>query len=344
MYSFRNDYCEGAHTQILEALLQSNMEQEEGYGLDSHSLEAVKLIRGLVEDEACGVHLISGGTQTNLIAISGLLRPHEACIAPISGHIATHETGAIEATGHKIITVNTEDGKLTPEKIGPVLEEHHFEHMVKPRLVYISNPTEVGTVYTKEELKALYEFCGEMNLLLYCDGARLGAALTCKSTELTLKDIYDFTDVFFIGGTKVGALMGEALVIKNGDLKEEFRYLIKQRGALLAKGRILGIQFEELFRDGLYFDLARHSNEMAQLLVTKLRGLGCDFMIDSPTNQIFPILENQHIEELSKTFLFYTWAKMDDQRSAIRLITSWATKEEQIHKFIKTYKKVISLN
>lgn len=341
MYSFKNDYCEGAHPSILTALTKQNMTQEEGYGMDRHSLNAVQMIKELVGSEAAFVHLIPGGTQTNLIAISGFLRPHHACITAKTGHIATHETGAIEATGHKLLTVDTINGKLTPDLIAPVLVEHHFEHMVKPGMVYISNPTELGTVYSKTELTALYEYCRRKKLLLYADGARLGAALTAEGADLTLKDIYELTDAFFIGATKTGALLGEALVLKNADLKEEFRYLIKQRGALLAKGRILGIQFEALFRDGLYFELARHANEAAQTMAQELGKCGCRFLIASPTNQIFPVMDNGVIEAMSHRFGFYTWAKVDDTHCAIRLITSWATPAGEVQDFINLYRETI---
>ncbi len=340
MYSFKNDYSEGAHPAIIEALIRSNNTQEDGYGLDTHSLNASSLIKNLVDDPEAAVHLISGGTQTNLIAISSFLRPHEACITVASGHIATHETGAIEATGHKLLTVDGENGKLSPESIAPVLEEHHFEHMVKPRLVYISNPSELGTVYTSDELTTLSAYCRENELLLYLDGARLGAALACKEAMLTLKTIYSLTDAFFIGGTKIGALLGEALVVRNPSLKEDLRYLIKQRGALLAKGRILGVQFEELFKDNLYFELSAHANSMAQFIVTELASVGCSFWIDSPTNQIFPIMDNRVIELLSDKFDFYVWAKIDDKKSAIRLVTSWATVQSEVDGFIQAYSQI----
>ena len=225
MYSFKNDYAEGAHPNLLEALIKYNMKQEEGYGLDSFTLKAVKLIQEVIGDKSVHVHLLSGGTQTNLLVISSFLRPHEAAIAVDSGHISTHETGAIEATGHKIITVPNIDGKLNPKQIKDVVAEHHFEHMVKPSLVYISNPTEFGTVYNKEELKNLRKCCNDNNLTLYIDGARLGAALTSIGSDVTIKDINKQADAFFIGGTKNGALMGEALVIKNKILQKDFRYL-----------------------------------------------------------------------------------------------------------------------
>ena len=339
MYSFKNDYSEGAHPNILNAMLKHNTSQEEGYGGDKHTGNAIAAIRKLVGDATADVHLLSGGTQTNLIAISSFLRPHEACITATSGHIATHETGAIEATGHKLLTVETTSGKLTPDLIAPVLVEHHFEHMVKPRLVYISNPTELGTVYTKPELRELHSFCKDNNLLIYMDGARVGAAITCMDAELTMAEMYAMTDALFIGGTKNGALLGEALVIRNQHLQDDVRYLIKQRGGLLAKGRVLGLQFEELFRDNLYFDLAKKSNEMAQYMVSELKSAGCSFWIESPTNQIFPILNNSVIEELQSKFEFYVWAKVDDERSAIRLVTSWATPESAVKEFVEVYMK-----
>lgn len=340
MYSFKNDYSEGAHPDILEALLKFNLTQENGYGQDSHCLHATNYIKTHIGHEESDIHFLSGGTQTNLIAISTFLRPHEACIAPITGHIATHEAGAIEATGHKILEVETSDGRLTPELIMPVLKEHHFEHMVKPRMVYISNPTELGTVYSKEALKDLYDFCKNNQLFLYIDGARLGAALMAEGIELTLQDIDTNSDAFFIGGTKMGALLGEALVISNPLLKTDMRYLIKQRGGLLAKGFILGIQFEILFKENLYFDLAKKANQSAQMIAKAFKALGCDFLIDSPTNQIFPILKNSVINELLKSYDFYIWKPIDQNTSAVRLITSFATTEETILGFINHYKAV----
>jgi len=344
MYSFKNDYCEGAHPDILKALAENNMGQEEGYGMDRHTQNAVSIIKDLVGSAEADVHLLSGGTQTNLIAISGFLRPHEACIAAATGHISTHETGAIEATGHKLLTVNPRDGKLNPGLIAPILIEHHFEHMVKPRLVYISNPTELGTVYTRSELQELKEYCRSKKLLLYADGARLGTALVAEKSDVTLIDMYRFTDAFFIGATKTGALLGEALVLRNSDLQDEYRYLIKQRGGLLAKGRILGVQFEALFKDNLYFDLARHANEMAQYMVAELEKAGCGFWINSPTNQIFPVMCNRIIEELSEEFAFYTWAGVDRDHSAVRLITSWATPIEAVQGFVDAYMNAVHKN
>lgn len=334
MYSFKNDYSEGAHPRILNALVESNMVQEEGYGSDSHTQNAISKIKKAIGNDNVDVHFISGGTQTNLIAISGFLRPYEACISVNTGHIEVNEAGAIENTGHKVLTVNSNDGKITIEKVQEVLNTYVDENTVKPKLVYISNSTELGTIYTKDELKNLSEFCKANNLILFADGARLGSALCVKEADVTLADMCEFTDAFYIGGTKNGALIGEALVIKNDNLRDCFRYNMKQKGSILAKGRLLGIQFEELFTDNLFFELANHANEMADILREGLKKANCRFLVDSPSNQIFPILENKQIEKLQQKFKFYVWEKVDDNHSAIRLITSWATKKEAVLEFI----------
>lgn len=341
MYSFKNDYSEGAHPRILEALVYSNLEQEEGYGEDRYSLEAKKVIRAKLRRMDVDIHLLSGGTQTNLTAISAFLRPHEAAIAVHTGHILGHETGAIEATGHKVISIDAPDGKLNPPLIQEVLETHTDEHTVKPRLVYISNSTEIGTIYLRNELTELINFCREHNLLLYMDGARLGSALCSDENDLTFSDLPQLVDAFYIGGTKNGALIGEALVICRDSLKEDFRYFLKQRGALLAKGRLLGIQFLELFRDDLFFELARHANRMARLLKEGLEKADVKFLASSPSNQIFPILPNQIIDALKNKYAFHVWEKVDANHSAIRLVTSWATKEDEVLGFINVLKKEI---
>jgi threonine aldolase len=338
-YIFTNDYSEGAHPSILKALAESNFDQESGYGNDSHTINTIALIRNLVQDDKADVHLISGGTQTNLIAISAFLRPHEACIAASSGHIAVHETGAIEATGHKICTVPSHDGKLRCEDIENVLKEHVNEHMVSPKLVYISNPTELGTVYSKKELEALKQLCNQRNLRLYCDGARLGTVLCQSQYNLTLADMYTLTDAFFIGGTKNGALLGEILVIQNDALKSGIRHIIKQRGALLAKGRILGIQFEKLFENALYTELAENAMRTARQLTLAFHAFGYRFLVKPQTNQIFPILENSLIEILQKDFEFYVWEEMNADSSAIRLVTSWATTDEAVDALINALEK-----
>lgn len=334
MYSFKNDYSEGAHPRILSALVEANMEQLEGYGEDHYTEKAIQLLKEKITREDIDIHLFPGGTQTNLTAISAFLRPHEAAIAANTGHILVHETGAIEATGHKVISLEVKDGKLSPSHVKAALDGHTDEHMVKPKLVYISNPTEIGSIYTKHELEQLSNFCKENNLFLYVDGARLGSALCSEENDIELSDLANLVDAFYIGGTKNGALMGEALVICLDSLKEDFRFHIKQKGALLAKGRLLGIQFLELFRDDLYFNLAKHSNHMAKLLRGGITEVGYSFLTDSPSNQIFPILPDELIERLQEKYSFYIWQKIDDHSSAIRLVTSWATSEEKVLEFI----------
>ncbi|MHC0039408.1 threonine aldolase family protein [Pseudoneobacillus sp. C159] len=339
MYSFKNDYSEGAHPRILNALIQSNYEQEDGYGADRFSQMAAERIKELMGRPDLDIHFLSGGTQTNLTALSAFLRPHEAAISATSGHISTHETGAIEATGHKVVTIETRDGKLYPSQIEEIILQHTDEHMVKPKLVYISNSTEIGSIYKKDELVALKEFCKERNLLLFMDGARLGSALCSEENDLQLRDLPDLVDAFYIGGTKNCALLGEALVICSSALKEDFRFHMKQKGALLAKGRVLGIQFLELFRDNLFFDLALHANRMAKILRDEFEGKGFPFLTHSPSNQIFPILPNSLIEELQKKYSFYVWAKVDGEHSAIRLVTSWATNEGTVLSFIEDMRR-----
>lgn len=338
MYSFKNDYSEGAHPRILEALIKCNMEQSEGYGEDIFTARAIKLIKEKIRREDVDVHLLVGGTQTNLTALSAFLRPHEAVIAANTGHVLVHETGAIEATGHKVISVDVEDGKLTRKNIEAVIEEHTDEHMVKPKLVYISNSTEIGTIYKREEVEELSEVCKKHDLYLYVDGARLGSALCSNENNMKIYELAQLVDAFYIGGTKGGALIGEALVICRDTLKKDFRYHIKQKGALLAKGRILGIQFEELFKDNLYFDLATHANNMAQILKKGIVDAGYSFMINSSSNQVFPILPNKLINSLEKKYLFLIWEKIDKENSAIRLVTSWATNEEKVLEFIADVK------
>ncbi|MCB2300808.1 threonine aldolase family protein [Clostridium tagluense] len=334
MYSFKNDYSEGAHPNILKALMESNMEQSEGYGEDKYSLAAITLLKDKMKCDEVDIHMFCGGTQTNLTAISAFLRPHEAVISASTGHVLVHETGAIEATGHKVISMKVDDGKLRPIHIKMTLEEHTDEHMVKPKMVYISNPTEIGSIYKKQELKDLSECCRLNNLILYLDGARLGSALCSKGNDIEFSDLPRLTDAFYIGGTKNGALMGEALVICRESLKEDFRFHIKQKGGLLAKGRLIGIQFLELFKENIFFDLAKHANDMAQLLKMGISNCGYEFLIDSPTNQIFPILPNKIIEKLKEKYSFYIWQKIDEDNSAIRLVTSWATAEEAVKSFI----------
>ena len=335
MIGFNNDYSEGAHPSILEYMMKVNLEQNPGYGEDPHSSRAKKLIREQLGRSDVDIHFIPGGTQTNLLVISSFLRPHQCVIAADTGHVNVHETGAIEATGHKVVTVTGKDGKLSPADINAVLEQHEGEHMVQPKMVYLSNSTELGTIYTKAELTSISAFCKEKGLLLFLDGARLASALTSRENDLTLKDIAELVDVFYIGGTKNGALLGEALVICKQELKEDFRYLIKQRGAMLAKGFIAGIQFEVLFEENLYYKLGRHANEMAERLAKAFTEAGYHFYAPVCTNQLFPILPDTDIEQLSEEFLFQKQTKVDGEHTAVRFVTSWATTEDQVNALIK---------
>ncbi len=333
-YRFFDDYSEGAHPNILDVLIKTNLDQETGYGDDSFCIKAVEVLKDKIKNPKSAVHFVSGGTQTNLIVLASILKPYESVIAPTTAHIAVHEAGAIEATGHKINTVLTDDGKLTVKNVKEVVEFHTDEHMVKPKVVFISNSTEVGTIYTKDDLQKLSDFCKESNLYLYLDGARLGSALMIDGSDLTLPDAASLVDVFYIGGTKNGALLGEAIVIVNNSIQENFRYHMKQRGALLAKGRVLGIQFLELFKDDLFSQLAKHANEMAAKLTQGIKSMGFKFLTDSPTNQIFPLLPNNIISKLQESYGFHVWKKIDVENSAIRLVTSWATKEEAVDNFL----------
>ena len=338
MFYFKNDYSEIAHPEILNALMAYHITPEEGYGEDRHCMNAARILRDLIGTENVAIHFMTGGTQTNLTAISTFLRPHEAVIATHKSHINRHETGAIEATGHKVLTVQSKDGKLYPEQIEQILIEHSDEHMVKPRLVKISNATELGSVYRKKELETLREYCNAKGLLLYMDGARLGSALQAnfpKEDKMTLSDIAALTDAFYIGGTKNGAMIGEAFIICNDDLKADFRYLIKQHGGLLAKGAVLGIQFEILFQNGLYFALAAHANRMAEVLRNSLKEAGVPLLAESDSNMLFPILPNELISELEEEFSFYLEEKTDEKHTAIRLVTSWATQEEAVFQLTK---------
>jgi len=335
MYSFKNDYSEGAHSNILQRLLVTNNIQQSGYGEDEYSLRAKLLLKEKIKNSAASIFFISGGTQTNLIVISSLLKIHEAVISAKTGHIYANETGAIESTGHRIIPVETPDGKLRPSMIHKILEEYALRpHVVKPKMVYISNSTEIGTIYSKSELKELSDYCKSYDLLLYMDGARLGHALTATDNDVTLADLSLFTDVFYVGGTKNGALLGEAVIFNQAQLAYEFDYVLKQKGALLAKGRILGIQFLELFQDDLYFSLAKHANVMAMKIAAAIEKKGYSFLTPSTTNQIFPILPLPVIQQLRQKYEFYIWKSINTDRAAIRLITSWATEEKQVDAFI----------
>ncbi|MCB4204432.1 threonine aldolase [Deferribacterales bacterium Es71-Z0220] len=337
-YSFKNDYSEGAHKKILDALASTNFLQCDGYGKDDFCEAAKVAIREKLDISDCDIHFLTGGTLVNKLVIGSFLKPYESAVSAKTGHINVHETGAIEATGHKINIVNSDSEKLTPEYIGNIVKAHTDEHMVKPKLVYISNATECGTIYSYGELKNLSEYCKANDLLLYMDGARLAQALSSPDCDYSLAEIHNFFDAYYIGGTKNGCLIGEALIINNDKFKENFRYYIKQSGALLAKGRLLGVQFLELFRDNLFFELGKIAVENAISLADKLKSLGVTFRYKPQTNQIFPIFSNDLIEHLLRFFDFYVWENIDRDCSVVRLVTSWATPCKQIDNF---YEKVL---
>ena len=333
---FFDDYSEGAHPRIVEALTRTNLQQEPGYVMDSFASEAAGFIRQRFGAPQADVHFVASGTHANLSVLASLLKPYESVIAAQSGHINTHEAGAIEATGHKINTVKGREGKVTPAEIQDVVEEHNFDQMVLPRAVYVSQSTELGTVYNQSELKAVAEKCREHGLYLYVDGARLGAGLASPACDLDPQHLAKLVDVFYIGGTKNGALIGEAIVIVNPDLKDHFRYNLRQRGGLLAKGRAVSLQFLELFRDDLYFDIARHANELARRLAAGIKECGYQTLVDATTNQVFPIFPNAVIERLQKDYGFHVWEKIDGENSVVRLVTSWATEEPAVNGFLET--------
>lgn len=335
MYSFKCDYAEGACDEIMNAMLESNRNQSDGYGMDPICEEARIRIKKCIEKESADVHFLVGGTQANLTVIASALRPYEGCIAVDSGHINVHETGAIEATGHKVLTVKGKDGKITPKEIEEVVKLHIDEHMVKPKLVYLSNATEIGTIYYEKELEAISKVCKKQGLYLFMDGARMGSALAAKDNDLSLKRISELVDVFYIGGTKNGALFGEAVVIINEDLKKDFRFMIKQRGGMLAKGRLLGIQFNELMKDNLLIKYASHANEMAQKIQMELEKAGYEYFVKTTTNQIFPIIPNEILKKMEAKYSYTFWEKIDDTHTAIRIVTSWATPLAVVNEFIK---------
>jgi threonine aldolase len=340
-YSFRNDYSELAHPSVLKKLASVEYTQFDGYGLDKFSEEAKRLIKEKINKPDAHVHLVSGGTQANLIVLSSILRPYEAVISCETGHIFTHETGAIEATGHKICTVVGRDGKLNVSDIDGVVKSHRDEHMVKARVVFISLSTEVGSIYNKAELTKISSYCREHNLYLYLDGARLGTGINSSACDLTYSDIANLVDAFYIGGTKNGMLCGEAIVICNEDLQENFRYHIKQKGGLLAKGASLGLQFIAMFQEknkageDLYDQLAGQANDMAIRLAEGLETLGYEFLSEPETNQIFPIFPVHILEKLHSLYGFYDWAEAGEGKMVVRLVTSWATPPKVIDEFLE---------
>ena len=346
MIYFHNDYSEGCHERILQRMLETNLEQTKGYGEDPYCMAAADKIRKCCGDDTLGVHFLVGGTQTNLTVIAAALRPHHGVIGAITSHIHVHETGAVEAAGHKVLAVPSPDGKITAQQVAKVVLEQRNsgceEHLVLPKMVYISNPTELGTLYTLEELESLRDICDQYGLYLFLDGARLGYGLEAEGNDVTLPDLARLCDVFYIGGTKVGALFGEAVVIRNSAINEDFRYLIKQRGGMLAKGRLLGLQFDTLFdEDGLYFKLGARADRLADQIRATLQMLGVSQMVESTTNQIFPILSDSALEELGKEFTFTEQERIDDTHRAVRFCTSWATKQESVDALCIALEKIL---
>lgn len=335
MIFLKNDYSLGAHPKVLQALTDTNMTLTDGYGIDPFCDGAADMIREMIDSPEAYVQFLTAGTQTNQTALAAFLRPHHSVISPSTGHVCVHETGAIEATGHKINHVPTTDGKLRPEDIDAVMAEHEDEHYVKPAIIYISNSTETGLIYTKAELTALREKCLEYGLLTYIDGARLAMAMTAPENDLSLTDLPKLCDAFYIGGTKCGAMFGEALVIVKKELQEDIRWLVKQRGGMIAKGRLLGVQFQVLLKDGFYFELGAHANRLAKKLADGIAAKGYEFAIPPQTNMLFPLFTKEKVEELRENVMFEGWQYPSETHAAIRLVTSWGTTEEEVDAFLE---------
>lgn len=345
MIRFESDYTQGAHPSIIKALADTNLEQTKGYGEDEYCKRAADYIKKHCECPQADVHFLVGGTQTNLTVIDAVLKPYQGVICASSGHINVHETGAVEATGHKVLAIGETNGKITAANVAQLCEEHaaddSFEHTVQPGMVYISNPTEYGTLYTKNELEELSNVCKSFGLTLFLDGARLGYGLMAQGNDLFLRDIAQLCDVFYIGGTKVGALFGEALVITNKSIQKDFRYMIKQKGAMLAKGRLLGIQFEKLFEDRLYFEISEHADVLAMKIKQAFTDKGISLAYDSPTNQQFPILTYEQAMKLSEKYSFtMNIAELKKHKSQVRFCTSFATTESEVLELIEDINKL----
>jgi len=342
---FNNDYSEGCHEKVLQALNATNMEQTMGYGEDAYCAAAAAKIREKCGREDIAVHFLVGGTQANLTVIDAALRPHQGALGADTAHIHVHETGAVEATGHKVLWVPHHQGKITAQQVRQTIREHYasssFEHTVQPKLVYISQPTELGTLYTLRELEDLSAACRELGLYLFVDGARLGYGLSARGNDVTMQDLARLCDVFYIGGTKVGALFGEAVVICHPALQEDFRYLIKQHGGMLAKGRLLGVQFGVLMDNDLYEQIAARADRLADRLRAVLHALDVPFLVESTTNQLFPILPDTVLEELAKTYVFSEQERVDEAHRAVRFCTSWATRPENVEQLCADLQRLL---
>ena len=336
MIRFECDYATGAHPKVMEKLMETNREECPGYGVDSHCARAAQLLRDLCRAPQADVHFLVGGTQANMTVIAAALRPHQGVVCTQMGHINDHETGAVEATGHKILPVPTQDGKLTAQQVADLCKAHYedpsVEHKVQPGMVYLSHPTEMGTLYTLEELEAIRKVCDQYRLMLFVDGARLVYGLA--ASEVTLPDLARLCDVFYLGGTKAGLLFGEAVVITNDALKADFRYLIKQRGGMLAKGRLLGVQFEALLEDGLYAEIGWKAVAQAQRLQRAFLDKGWELLLPTPTNQQFPVIPDGALEILNQKYSSCFWCKVGTDRTAVRFCTGWSTRDEDIDALI----------
>lgn len=334
MLSFLNDYTEGAHPQVLKRLAELNMVSQPGYGEDAYCAAAKEKIRSFCGKEGLEVHFLTGGTQTNQVVISTMLRRYEAVVAAETGHINVHEAGAIEFTGHKVLALPSHEGKLDAAELAGYMERFYaddtHEHMCFPGMVYISHPTEYGTLYSKKELSAISAVCRRYEMPLFLDGARLGYGLVSPEADVTIEDIVELCDVFYIGGTKVGALCGEAVVFTKNNMPRQFVTMTKQQGAMLAKGRLLGIQFDTLFTEGLYLEISRHAIDMAMKMKAAFLEKGYPLYIDSPTNQQFVILNDEQLERLRGGAVFGVWERLEDGRTVVRFATSWATSEESV--------------
>jgi len=343
MLNFESDYIEGAHPKLLEKILESNMEAESGYGIDKYSVSARKKIAEACKCPQAQITFITGGTQTNQLVLDTMLKPYEGVVAAHTGHVSTHEAGAIEYTGHKVLTIPGFNGKMKASDLDQFISDFYndgnHEHMVFPGLVYISFPTEYGTLYSKAELTEISQITHKYNIPLFIDGARLGYGLMSSECDLNLPEIAELCDVFYIGGTKCGALCGEALVFTKNNEPAHFVNLTKKHGALLAKGRLNGIQFDTLFSDNLYFDICKNAITQANRLKEGFKTAGYKFLLDSPTNQQFVILENSQMEELSKKIKFSFWEKVDDTHTAVRFATSWATSSEKVDELLSLINK-----
>lgn len=339
MISFECDYLQGAHPEILKRLIETNLEKETGYGYDKFSVSAKEKIRKVINCPEAEIHFLVGGTQTNSVVISAMLLPYQGVIAADTGHIATHEAGAIEYTGHKVLCLPQHEGKICPKELKKYLSDFfsdsNHEHAVFPGMVYISHPTEYGTLYSKKELAEISNICKEYEVYLYMDGARLGYGLMSDKTDVTIEDVAKYCNAFYIGGTKVGALLGEAVVFPKNNAPKQFFTIVKQHGALLAKGRALGVQFDTLFTDDLYFKISRHAVEKSEQLKEILKSKGYKMFLETSTNQQFVLIENQKLKELEKNVGVSFWEKYDENQSVVRLATSWATTDEDLYELEK---------